>query len=98
VLIPIGHDKGRRRRPVVTLVIIAICFLVQLQRSLAAPSDAEIAARLRERVTYLTILAQRLDDANVPYDEMRLVAGDYGGIDPELTVELVRVDRELAAL
>jgi hypothetical protein len=43
VLIPIGHDKGRRRLPVVTLVIMAICVLVQVQRSSFAPSEDELA-------------------------------------------------------
>jgi membrane associated rhomboid family serine protease len=49
VIIPIGHDKGVRRLPVVTLVIIVLCTLLQLHRTIYAPSGEELRQQQQQQ-------------------------------------------------
>jgi membrane associated rhomboid family serine protease len=49
VIIPIGHDKGVRRLPVVTLVIIVLCTLLQVHRTIYAPSGDELHQLLQQQ-------------------------------------------------
>ena len=44
MFLPIGHDQTVRRFPYVTLAIMAICTLLQILRTVLAPSEAELAA------------------------------------------------------
>jgi membrane associated rhomboid family serine protease len=51
VILPIGHDQGIRHFPWVTAGIAALCLLVQLHRTVAAPSDEEMMAAISERAS-----------------------------------------------
>jgi membrane associated rhomboid family serine protease len=42
VIIPIGHDQQIRRYPWVTIALIALCTLVQIYSTVAAPGEREI--------------------------------------------------------
>lgn len=57
LFLPIGHDQTIRRFPWLTVAIMAICTLLQLQRAFFAPSMQELgdAARLREQQGYALI-------------------------------------------
>lgn len=63
MIIPIGHDKGVRRLPVVTSVIIVICTLLQLHRAIFAPSGEELL-RIEERQGSEQVLAV-LEDRDI---------------------------------
>jgi len=98
VIIPIGHDKGRRRLPVVTLAILSLCTLVQVHRTVFAPAEEEIFKKLYTREEYVHILEHRLDEAGIEYDVKRIDARDYGGIDDSLVPEIQLLDREIKEL
>lgn len=44
MFLPIGHDQTVRRFPYVTLAIMVVCALLQILRTVLAPSDDELAA------------------------------------------------------
>jgi membrane associated rhomboid family serine protease len=44
MFLPIGHDQTVRRFPYVTLAIMVVCALLQILRSVFAPSEDELAA------------------------------------------------------
>jgi membrane associated rhomboid family serine protease len=49
VLLPIGHDKGVRRWPYVTVAVIVVCTLLQLYQSFGAPDEEELGELLFRR-------------------------------------------------
>ena len=98
MIIPIGHDKGRRRLPFVTLVIVVACTLLQVHRSVFAPSDEELWQKYDERDQLLQVVAYRLGEDGLVLDPLEVERRNYAGIDEDIVVQLERLDRELDAL
>ena len=73
MIIPIGHDKGVRRLPYVTAAIIVICTLLQLHRSLYAPSWEELATKSEERLALVDEVVRDLHRRGAPF-ELKAIA------------------------
>jgi membrane associated rhomboid family serine protease len=98
VIIPIGHDKGRRRLPVVTLFFIIACTLLQVQRTVAAPSAEELERKQEARFELIAAIVQDARRDHVEVDVEALVRGDYQGVDSPYVAELEQLDRDFAHL
>src|SRR5687768_4310500 len=98
VIIPIGHDKGVRRLPIVTVVIIIACTVLQLYRSFGGPSVEELSRKHDERLAIIEQIAGDLYRRDRTFDPEPMIDGDYSGIDHPLVADLVRVDQELGAI
>src|SRR5689334_16364540 len=97
LIIPLGHEKGLRRLPFVTGAIILVCVLLQLHRSLYAPSDAEMVKKVEARLVLVAVLVSELQRDGVAVDFDAIAAGDYRGVQHPRVGELKRFDRELKA-
>jgi membrane associated rhomboid family serine protease len=98
VIIPIGHNKGLRRLPIVTGVIIVLCTLLELHRTLYGPSWEELLEAEENRLALVEALVDDVLDDGGEIDARAVARGDYRGVDHPLVERLKQHDAGLASL